>query len=117
MPQVAERPTSNPESFETSEVNHDIAALFHELADKWRTETMVLSDITKKSMNRSYQQVIGLGPDVVPLILQDLQQDPDDWFWALSAITREDPIKPEHAGNMGLMARDWLEWGKQRGLA
>jgi hypothetical protein len=95
----------------------DIAIVFHELADRWRAETVVLSDVTKKAMNRSYQQVIGLGPGVLPLILRELERDPDDWFWALSAITRENPIKPEHAGNMDLMARDWLDWGKEHGLA
>jgi hypothetical protein len=70
-----------------------------------------------KSTNWSYQQIIGLGYAAVPLILCELKRRPADWFWALSAITREDPIKPEHAGNIAAMTDDWIQWGKDRGLA
>jgi hypothetical protein len=95
----------------------ELSELFRELANIWKAETGILSDITKKSMNWSYQQIIGLGLPVVPLILQELKVKPADWYWALSAITRQDPIKPEHAGNMAAMAQDWIRWGKDRGLA
>ena len=57
-----------------------------------------------------------MGYPVVPLILQELQHEPDQWFWALEAITQENPAPPEAAGNVRVMAQAWIEWGKQRGL-
>ena len=48
---------------------------------------------------------------------RELQQDgePDHWFWALVAITRENPSVPEDRGNILKMARAWLRWGVNRG--
>jgi hypothetical protein len=34
-----------------------------------------------------------MGRDVVPLILADLRKEPYQWFWALRAITGEDPCR------------------------
>jgi hypothetical protein len=56
-----------------------------------------------------------MGPDAIPLILRELQRRPEHWFWALNAITREDPIDPEYAGNVRKMTQAWLEWGRERG--
>jgi hypothetical protein len=68
------------------------------------------------AMLRPYQQIIGMGLPAVPLILDELQRAPDQWFWALEAITAENPVPPEAAGKVRLMAQAWIEWGKQRGL-
>lgn len=64
----------------------------------------------------SYQQIIGMGPQVIPLILADLQREPDHWFWALEAITGENPVVQADRGDISAMANAWLEWGEQRGL-
>ena len=60
-------------------------------------------------------QIIGMGPAVVPLILEELQREPDHWFWALEAITQQDPVPPEARGDVGAMADAWIAWGKQQG--
>ncbi len=41
------------------------------------------------AMLNPYQRIIGIGWPVVPLILDELQREPDQWFWALEAITDE----------------------------
>ena len=64
----------------------------------------------------SYQQIIGRGLDVVPLILRELQQQTDHWFWALEAITGENPVSRDGAGDMRASADAWLEWGQRNGL-
>lgn len=92
-----------------------IESLFHSLAASWRQETAVYSDPERIAMNPSYQKIIGLGPAVIPLILQDLKIEPDHWFWALRAVTREDPVLSEHVGDINLMASDWLSWGSNHG--
>jgi hypothetical protein len=93
----------------------DTERVFNLLADKWRQETSHISSITNLVMHRSYQSIIGMGPAVVPLLLRCLQQRPEHWFWALSAITRHNPVRSEDAGNVSKMTKAWLEWGRQRG--
>lgn len=90
--------------------------LFLELADKWHEETAYTSSGTEICMNPSYQAIIGLGPAIVPRLLRALQHEPDHWFWALRALTREDPVPKEVWGNLPAMASYWIEWGKKRGL-
>jgi len=66
-------------------------------------------------MRPEYQQIIGMGRDAVPLILEELQKEPDHWFWALAATTGEDPVPPEHKGKLSEMTKAWLEWGERHG--
>lgn len=88
---------------------------FKRLAKEWRIDTGMLSLVTQKSMHPAYQRIIGMGQPVVPLILRDLEQKPDHWFWALRAITGDNPVKPEQRGRMKQMAQAWIQWGKERG--
>jgi hypothetical protein len=90
----------------------DTEGLFRELADQWRRETAHLSLAIKKVVHPAYQRIIGLGPDAVPLILRELQRRPGHWFWALKAITGEDPAQPEDTISQASQA--WLRWGKER---
>ena len=88
---------------------------FRDLAASWRKQTSLLSSVAKITAHPAYHQIIGMGEDVVPLILSDLAQNgPDHWFWALAAITRENPITDGMAGDMEQMTEAWLTWGKQR---
>jgi hypothetical protein len=94
----------------------DIRRVFNELAEEWRRETALESFVTRKVMHFSYQSIIGLGPAVVPLLLESLAREPRDWFWALAAIAREDAAEGTETFEDAAMA--WLEWGgaSPRGL-
>jgi hypothetical protein len=46
---------------------------FQRLAAGWRAETGHLSSITKMFNHPAYQEIIGLGADVTPSFLRDLQ--------------------------------------------
>jgi hypothetical protein len=85
---------------------------FHELAQRWRQERGPTSSPAEMVMKPSYLRIIGLGRPAVPLLLRELQKRPDHWFVALLSITGENPIAPEHRGDMAKMAEDWLAWGK-----
>jgi hypothetical protein len=100
---------------ETTRSHPDITTRFMKLAEEWRQETAVISSSTEIAMHPAYQQIIGLGPAAVPLILQELEKRPGHWFWALKAITGADPVKPEDRGRVSRMTRAWLEWGRAEG--
>ena len=88
---------------------------FSLLATKWKNETGPLSNITKKCTHPAYQQIIGMGWEVLPLILRDLKESKADWFWALTAITGANPISEEIAGNVTQMTEAWLRWARAKG--
>jgi hypothetical protein len=88
---------------------------FRRLAEAWKKETLYLSNAAKKAVHPAYQGIIGLGELAVPWILEELRKEPCDWFWALSAITGENPIPEESAGKVDEMAAAWLRWGREQG--
>lgn len=94
----------------------DVNERFRRLAAEWKEESRYLSNTAQMAMLRPYQRIIGMGEPVVPLILEELRREPDHWFWALEAITEQNPIPPEAAGKVHLMAQAWISWGQQQGI-
>lgn len=90
-------------------------ALFRALAALWRRDTFNISSTSRMAMHPAYQRVIGMGSVAVPLILRELQERPDWWFWALQAITGVDPVPPSWRGSLHEMAAAWLAWGREHG--
>src|SRR5262245_22578499 len=88
---------------------------FEKLAAEWRRAVAPLSAVTKIVQHPAYQAIIALGEPVVPLMLRDLEREPDHWFTALRLLTGADPVAPEDAGRMDRMAAAWVRWGKERG--
>lgn len=88
---------------------------FDALAAQWKKDTYFLSSNTEMAAHPAYQQIIGMGGNAVPLLLSELQREPDFWFAALRAITGENSVNPEHRGKVHEMAKDWVQWGKERG--
>lgn len=89
---------------------------FQNLVKKWRAERGVRSSINEAAMMLAYQEIIGMGENAVPLIIAQLKSeddDPDQWFWALRAITGENPVKTEDQGNFRKMAQVWLQWAER----
>jgi len=87
---------------------------FRLLTNSWKHNTAAQSMLERIVRHPAYQQIIALGPDVVPLILAELQRQPDHWFWALKSITGEDPVPP--GANFTEAVEAWLAWGRKRGL-
>lgn len=104
------------ERFEHFELTGEsIAGEFRRLVTQWRAERGATSSISQMITCPAYQQIIALGPAVIPLLLHELERDPDHWFAALRTITGENPVKPEHRGDLMLMSQDWLQWAKEQG--
>lgn len=93
-----------------------VAERFHALVRTWKFDVAPLSSTTEMAMHPAYQQIIGLGPEAVPLLLRELRREPDHWFWALKAITGVDPVEPTQRGRVKEMAEAWFTWARQQGL-
>lgn len=88
---------------------------FQTLAAEWKAGRGYSSSITKMSMHHAYQQIIGLGPRVIPLLLRELEREPDHWFWALKVLTGVNPVPQEARANIEEMSKHWILWGRQQG--
>lgn len=93
-----------------------IAGEFERLAGQWIHDTAALSSVTEIALHPSYQRIIGLGPGVISLILGELSRRPNHWFWALKALTGEDPVPPASRGRIREMTAAWLAWGRDQRL-
>lgn len=76
----------------------------------WQNETMFSSSISEITNNSAYRSIIKLGEDIIPFIIQDLKSKDNHWFYALEALTGQNPIKMENRGVVTLMKSDWLDW-------
>ena len=94
----------------------DLQAMFIRLRDQWRIERGPESSTPRMVLHPSYQMIIGMGPSVIPFLLKELESKPDQWFWALQAITQENPVPPESRGNWAEMAKAWIAWGSRRNI-
>jgi hypothetical protein len=92
---------------------------FKGLVSRWKDETGHLSSTTKRIAHPSYLRIIGLarkssGYQLEKLLLEELQNEPDEWFDALAAVTGEDPVALDHDFDQATAA--WLEWGRKKGI-
>ena len=95
------------------EIPAPLRTRFERLADQWVEETQFISSSTALILNGAYQQIIGMGEAVLPLIFKRLETQGGHWFWALKHITGEDPLSPDDAGNYAKMREAWLTWGRE----
>ena len=97
------------------EENASLQARFEALVQQWLEDTQVVSSFTVIVSHPAYQEIIAMGPKVVPFILRDLEREPKHWGRALRAITGAQPVPKEHAGRVKQIAEDWLRWARENG--
>ncbi len=93
-----------------SSATGELSAKFCELKKKWERDTLFLSSTSEICMHPAYQGIIGMGPAVLPLIMKDMAEKPALWFWALKAVTGEDPVPECKRGKIYEMTEIWLGW-------
>src|SRR5438132_14068397 len=77
---------------------------FHELVATWKRERGPHSSSARLAEHPAYQAIIRMGPEVVPLLLRELEREPDHCFRALHALTAANPVPSESKGNVREMA-------------
>jgi hypothetical protein len=109
MPTISSKASTPNPPVETVE------SRFRRLAAAWEKATAHHSSMKAASDHPAYQEIIQLGPDVVPIMLHDLEENERHWFIALRAITGANPIPASAAGNIPKMIQAWRTWAKENG--
>ncbi len=89
---------------------------FEELVRQWKKERGPTSSVVKMAAHPAYRQIIGMGQAAIPLLLAELERQPDHWFIALHEITGVDPVPKELRGQLMEMTAAWLRWGHAHGV-
>jgi len=109
MSTVPTKQTPAPEPTET------IQERFQRLASVWRAETAYVSSSSDLVAHPAFQEIVGMGPAVIPILLRELENCTGHWHRALRRITGADPVLPAERGNLDKAAEAWLRWGKEHG--
>jgi len=88
---------------------------FCNLAFTWKEDTKMMSSMRDIALHPAYQEIIGMGKSAISYILDDLAIELSLWFWALRAITGDNPVPVTHQGDFEKMRKDWLIWGEENG--
>ena len=102
------------DDYDLTNVDTSIRASFCYLRDKWLAETQFTSSGSNIISNSSYRAIIDLGPQVVPLIFDELRKETNHWFFALSELTGYTPTLTGRT-NMERMRLAWLGWADANG--
>jgi hypothetical protein len=97
-------------------VVNSVEAVFNRLYTQWR-EREKFNSFIGASSDTGYEEMVQLGPAVVPYMIDRLKREAAHLFVALNRITGVDPVKKEHAGNTKKMAEDWIQWWEETGRA
>jgi hypothetical protein len=96
-------------------VERNLPQRFYDLADRWRKERGHTSKIRELAVNSAYQQIIGMGEAAIPFLLEEMRTRPDQWTWALRAITGVNPVPEQARGRLKEIAAAWVNWGIECG--
>jgi hypothetical protein len=100
---------------EFARTDDEVRDAFIEQLEQWRSATKMSSNQVRILMHPAHYKIIGLGPQVLPYIFEDLANGGGPWFLALESITHENPIPDDHRKSAKLMRADWVNWGKDHG--
>jgi hypothetical protein len=97
------------------EVMAETKRVFQRLAEEWKASRGPATTGRIMTEHPAHKAIIELGEPAVPLLLEELDREPDHWFAALRAITGANPVRPEDRGDLARMAESWIEWGRSNG--
>lgn len=89
---------------------------FESLKYLWLEETKFSSNVFLTANHPAHLTILQLGEQILPLLIEDLQNNSNHWFITLNKITGVNPIPPEHAGDVELMRSDWINWAQENNI-
>jgi hypothetical protein len=84
---------------------------FEELSKSWQEYNFGSSII--EYHDAAFEQIIGMGAEVVPYLLERLKDGEVEWVYALQRITGHHIENPDMIGDAEKVAEAWIEWGRE----
>jgi hypothetical protein len=94
-------------------VHPAIRERFERLKAEWESATGSLSIVFPEFMHPAYLQIIGMGKDVIPLLLDEVGRQEGHWFLALRATTGAAPA--QGGDSYRIACEKWVRWGQDNG--
>ena len=92
----------------------EVVSEFNRLSELWKNETIFMSSRLEAEENQYYKEILNLGSDIIPCIINELKTSPYWWFSALETLTGEQPLNKSDFGDLLAMTNAWLEWDKNK---
>jgi hypothetical protein len=94
-------------------VNPSIEIEFKELAEKWEMETGLFS-VDRNRINDTFLDIISLGKQIIPFILNDIlkYKKAARWHLALKTLTKVNPVSIEDLNESNKIMEAWINWGR-----
>jgi hypothetical protein len=89
---------------------------FQYYCKRWKLETAGSSSPDKKCANKNYLSILTLTKAALPLVLAELEREPDDWFLILELLAETNPVAPEDRTSFKRTREAWLKWGRENRL-
>jgi hypothetical protein len=91
----------------------ELEEIFNGLVENWTRQTEGHSVTARRYAHPSYQAILALGKEAIPLILRRLEEKPDWWFEALTALAQPEHNPVAKGASFSDAVEAWLEWGRQ----
>jgi len=118
LSQPAPRFKSSSVDSATFNVNHKTSTIgvdaklkeeFDSLVKQWKEDTFFVSSLTKQFNHPAYVRIMAMGKEGLPLVLKEMQETQDNWFYALKFMAGEDAAAGIKDFDDAKVA--WVSWG------
>lgn len=86
---------------------------FRRLYSVWLDDTAHMSSVREMMAQESFEQMVAMGPDVLPLVLRELKAKPTFLFLVAQRITGHNPVTPDCVGDVQKIVTCWVNWLQQ----
>lgn len=93
----------------------DFRGSFFAVLNRWRNETMLLSDPTKIMGHPSFAALVKNAEVVIPEICEQLRSQPSNIVWILEECFGFDPYIDGDEGDVEKQSNRWLDYLKSNG--
>ena len=109
-------PTRTPYRIIESSLGIDGISRFRKLVDQWRAQTVFVSSIEDMVQHAAFREIVEMGDEIIPEILDEIRVRPDFLFLALQIITGENPVSSSFKGSVTDAVDAWLQWGDRKNI-
>lgn len=86
---------------------------FRRLYSQWLDDIAHMSSVREMMTGEGFEQMVAMGPDVLPLVLRELQAKPTFLFLVAQRITGHNPVTPDCVGDVQKIVACWVNWLQQ----